>query len=114
MIDASGIYTPQRAQNIMTEDDIQKVFSLYSAYEDVVEKAKIATIAEIREKDYSLAINNYIEKKDQEVISPAEIRKQSFKHYFNINMNSRTRFSYQKFPIIRLFSHSFIITHYRF
>lgn len=29
MIDASTIYTPQRAQNIMTEDDIQKVYSLF-------------------------------------------------------------------------------------
>lgn len=81
MIDASGIYTPQRAQNIMTEDDIQKVFSLYVAYEDVVERVKISTIEEIREKGYSLAINNYIEKKEQEVISPAEIRKQYFKAY---------------------------------
>ena len=81
MIDASGIYTPQRAQNIMTEEDIQKVFSLYQAYEDVAEKVKIATIEDIREKGYSLAINNYIEKKEQEVVSPEEIRKQYFKAY---------------------------------
>ena len=81
MIDASGIYTPQRAQNIMTEEDIQKVFSLYQAYEDVAEKVKIATIEDIREKGYSLAINNYIEKKEQEVVSPEDIRKQYFKAY---------------------------------
>ena len=81
MIDGSGLYTPQRAQNIMTEADIQTVFDYYTAYEDVIEKVKIVTIADIREKDYSLAINNYIEKKEQEVVPPEEIRKQYFKAY---------------------------------
>lgn len=81
MIGASGIYTPQRAQNIMTEDDIQKVYGLYTAYEDVIEKVKVVTVPEIREKDYSLAINNYIEKKEQETVPPAEIRRQYFEAY---------------------------------
>lgn len=81
MIDASGIYTPQRAQNIMTEEDIQKVYGLYISYEDVIEKVKVVTIPEIREKDYSLAINNYIEKKEQETVPPAEIRRQYFEAY---------------------------------
>ncbi len=81
MIDASAIYTPQRAQNIMTEADIQKVFSLYEDYEDVVERVKIVTLADIREKDYTLAINNYIEKKEVETVSPAEIRRQYFEAY---------------------------------
>lgn len=78
MIDASNIYTPQRAQNIMTEDDIQTVFKLYQEYTDVIEKAKVITLDDIRGKDYTLAVNNYIEKKEQEVISPSEVRKQYF------------------------------------
>ena len=81
MIDGSDIYTPQRAQNIMTEKDIQTVFNYYTAYEDVIEKAKIVTIPEIREKDFSLTINNYIEKKAQETVPPAEIRIQYFETY---------------------------------
>ena len=81
MIDGSGIYTPQRAQNVMTEADIQTVFDYYTAYEDVIEKVKIVTIADIREKDYSLAINNYIEKKEQETVTPQEIRRQYFEAY---------------------------------
>ena len=81
MIDGFGIYTPQRAQNIMTEANIQTVFDYYTAYEDVIEKVKIVTIADIREKDYSLAINNYIEKKEQETIPPEEIRRQYFEAY---------------------------------
>ena len=50
-------------------------------YEDVIEKVKIVTIPEIREKDFSLAINNYIEKKEQETVPPAEIRRQYFEAY---------------------------------
>ena len=74
MIDATEIYTPARAQNYMSEDDIQTVFNLYSNYKDVVEKAKIVTLDEIREKDYTLSVNTYIEKKEQEVVSPEVVR----------------------------------------
>lgn len=81
MIDGSGIYTPQRAQNVMTESDIQRVYALYAAYEDVIEKVKIVTLPKIREKEYSLAINNYIEKKEQETVPPAEVRRQYFAAY---------------------------------
>lgn len=81
MIDGSGIYTPQRAQKIMTETDIQTVFNYFTAYEDVIEKVKVVTIADIREKDYSLAINNFIEKKEQDTVPPEEIRRQYFEAY---------------------------------
>ena len=78
MIDASRIYTPQRAQNIMTEEDVQMVYDLYSTYEDVPQRVKIVTLDDIRAKDYTLAINNYIEKAEQEVVPPAEARRQYF------------------------------------
>ena len=78
MIDASNIYTPQRAQNIMTEEDIQKIFTLYTNYEDVIEQVKIVTLDDIRQKDYTLAINNYIEKKEAEIVPPEEVRRQYF------------------------------------
>lgn len=78
MIDASNIYTPQRAQNIMTEEDIQKVYELYANYEDVIEQVKIVNLDEIREKDYTLAINNYIEKQEQEIVPPEEVRRQYY------------------------------------
>lgn len=81
MIDASSIYTPQRAQNIMTENDIRKVFEYYTDYEDVVEYVKIVNVDDIRGKDYTLAINNYIEKKEQQTVPPAEVRKEYFKAF---------------------------------
>lgn len=81
MIDASSIYTPQRAQNIMTEEDIEEVYSLYSDYQDLIEKVKVVSLDEIREHDYSLAINNYVEKKESETLPPEEIRRQYFEAY---------------------------------
>lgn len=81
MIDGSGIYTPQRAQNVMTEENIQTVFNHYINYENVIEKVKVVNISDIREKDYSLAVNNYIEKKEQEIVSPEEVRRQYYKAY---------------------------------
>lgn len=81
MIDASDIYTPQRTQNIMTEDDIDKVYKLYTDYENVIDKVKVITIPDARKKDYTLAINNYIEKKVQEIVPPAEVRRQYFEAF---------------------------------
>lgn len=81
MIDASDVYTAQRAQNIMTDDDISKVFKLYSDYKDVIGKVKIVNISDVKEKGYTLAVNNYIEKKEQEIIPPAEVRRQYFEAF---------------------------------
>lgn len=78
LVDATGIYTAQRAQNIMTDDNVGEVFSLCRGYVDVVEKCKIATLDDIRGKDWSLSVSGYIEKAARETISPAETRKQFF------------------------------------
>ncbi|SES32199.1 type I restriction enzyme M protein [Butyrivibrio fibrisolvens] len=78
MIDATEIYTPARAQNYMSEDDIQMVFNLYSNYKDEIEKVKVVSLDEIREKDYTLSVNTYIEKKEQEVVPPEVVRQNYF------------------------------------
>lgn len=76
LIDASNIYTPKRAQNIMTDDDIQQVCDLYADYQDVIEKCKIVTLDDIKAKDYTLSVNSYIEKKQQETIDPTVVKKE--------------------------------------
>ena len=81
LIDASSIYTAQRAQNIMTEEDIQKVYDLYANYEDEIEYVKVVTLDEVREKEYTLAVNTYIDKKEQEIVSPEVVRQQYFEAY---------------------------------
>lgn len=78
MIDASKIYTAQRAQNIMTEEDVQRVYKLYSDNNDVMEYAKIVSIDDVAARDYSLAVNNYIEKPLAEVKDPKLVREEFF------------------------------------
>ncbi|MEK4853363.1 N-6 DNA methylase [Paenibacillus sp. FSL H7-0756] len=81
MIDASSIHTPQRAQNIMTDNDIQKVFDYYTDYEDVIEHVKIINLDDVRSKDYTLAINSYIVKKAKETVSSAEVRREYYEAF---------------------------------
>ena len=76
LIDGSTIYTPQRAQNIMTEEDIQRVFKLWTDYKDVIDYCAVVNLDTIRQKDYTLSVNTYIEKTPGESISPEEVRKQ--------------------------------------
>lgn len=78
LIDASQIYTAMRAQNIMTDENVAEAFKLYTDYADVIERSKVVTLEEIAAKEYTLAVNSYIEKAPQEVIDPAEVRKQYF------------------------------------
>lgn len=84
LIDATNIYTPKRAQNVMEEKDINEVFKLYRDYKDVIEKCKIVSIADIDAAGNTLAVNTYIEKKKQEVVAPEIVRAQYFKALKNV------------------------------
>ena len=84
LIDATNIYTPKRAQNVMEEKDINEVFKLYQDYKDVIEKCKIVSIADIDTAGNTLAVNTYIEKKKQEVVAPEIVRAQYFEALKNV------------------------------
>lgn len=84
LIDATNIYTPKRAQNVMEEKDINEVFKLYQDYKDVIEKCKIVSIADIDAAGNTLAVNTYIEKKKQEVVAPEIVRAQYFEALKNV------------------------------
>jgi len=79
MIDATQIYTAKRAQNYMSDDDVDTVFNLLSNYQDVEEKVKIVTIEDIAKRKYTLSMNSYIEYAPKEVIDPAQVTKECYK-----------------------------------
>ena len=91
LIDASSIYTAKRAQNVMEDKDIDAVYELYKNYADVPEKSKVVTIQDIADHDWTLAVNNYIERKAVESVLPAVI-KQEFLQTLN-----EVKLSEQKF-----------------
>lgn len=72
MIDGSEIYTPQRAQNIISCDNVKTIYKLYTDYTDVIEKCKIVTIDDVEKGDFELTVKKYIEQKKQEVV-PHEV-----------------------------------------
>ena len=78
LIDGSTIYTAKRAQNIMSDDDVEKAFKLYSDYTDVVGLSKVVTIDDIKEHGYTLAVNNYIEKPPAPTIDPEKVKNDYF------------------------------------
>lgn len=78
MIDASTIYTAKRAQNIMSEEDIARVYQLWLDYRSVIDYCAIVDLETIREKGYTLSVNTYIEKTQALTVSPAEVRKKFF------------------------------------
>ena len=44
----------------------------------MIDRSKVATIEEIAAKDYTLSVNTYIEKTQQETVDPVEVRRQYF------------------------------------
>ncbi len=84
LIDATNIYTPKRAQNVMEEKDINEVYNLYKDYADVIEKCKIVSITDLDKAGNTLAVNTYIEKKKQEVVAPEIVRAQYFEALENV------------------------------
>ena len=78
MIDATNIYTAQRAKNIMTESDTDQVYRLWQDYKDVIDKCAIVDLDTIRGKDYTLSVNTYIEKTPAPSIDPKKVREEFF------------------------------------
>ena len=74
LIDGSGIFTAQRAKNILSDTDTETLFGLYVGYTDVVERVKIATLEDMAAKDYTLQVNSYIEKLVVEGASPQQVK----------------------------------------
>jgi type I restriction enzyme M protein len=58
----------------MTEQNVEDVYKLCAGYVDVIEKVKIASLADIRSKNYSLSVSGYIKKAARESVSPAVVR----------------------------------------
>ena len=78
IIDGTEIFTAQRAQNMISEENAQEMLSLYHSYEPVVEKCAIATLDDIEREGYVLSANNYVERRREEIEPPAETRKRFY------------------------------------
>ncbi|MCR5039526.1 MAG: type I restriction-modification system subunit M [Bacteroidales bacterium] len=73
MIDGSKILTPQRAQNILSDDNVDELYRLYTAYADEEDKSIVVTLEQIGEKDYDLSPNKYVTYHKEEVRPYTEV-----------------------------------------
>lgn len=78
LIDGSTIYTAKRAQNIMSDDDVEQAFKLYCDYTDVVGYSKVVTLEELHKHDYTLSVNTYIERPPVPPMDPEKVCKEYF------------------------------------
>ncbi|SHJ48099.1 type I restriction-modification system subunit M [Tepidibacter formicigenes] len=67
-IDASGEgnYEKGKNQNVLREEDIQKIVDTYEKYESIDKYSYVATIDEIKENDYNLNIPRYVDTFEEE------------------------------------------------
>lgn len=61
IIDASELYKKAKAQNVLTDDHINKIVETYYSRQDVDKFAHVASIDEIKENDFNLNIPRYVD-----------------------------------------------------
>lgn len=91
MIDGSKILTPQRAQNILSDDDVNELYRLYTAYHEEEDKSIVVDIKTIAEKDYDLSPNKYVKYHKEEVKPYAEVLAE-FKAAYQQMIAAETKF----------------------
>ena len=92
LIDASRIYTAKRAQNELSDEDVDAIYQLYAGYADVEEQSKVVTMRELEEHDWSLAVNSYIARKQVAMRPYAEV-KQEFLDAFDAVQKAEAKFT---------------------
>lgn len=65
VIDASSIYEMGHAQNYLRNNHVETIHRIYKRREEADYTSRIIPISEIRENDYNLNVNRYIEPKPQ-------------------------------------------------
>jgi len=60
-IEASKEFKAQKAQNILTDENIEKIYSTYKKRKDVEKFARKVSIKEIEENDFNLNITRYVD-----------------------------------------------------
>lgn len=60
IIDASSLFRKGRAQNFLDQEHSDQIVSWYRAFEDVEDRAKVATIDEIKKEGWTLNISRYV------------------------------------------------------
>ena len=67
MVDGSKILTVKRAQNVLSDSDIDRLYQLYLDYSDIEDYSKVVSLAEIKDKSFDLSPNKYVDYHKEEI-----------------------------------------------
>ena len=76
-IDASKEFVKSKKQNVLSEENINKIFEIYKQRKEEKHFSKLVDNSTIAENDYNLAVSNYVEQGDtKEVIDIKKLNKE--------------------------------------
>ena len=75
LIDGSEVFTAMRAQNILSAENVNTLYSYYQDYQDVIERVKIISVSDAEQGGFELMPKKYIEHKKQEITPPHIVRR---------------------------------------
>lgn len=81
MIDGSKILTQKRAQNELSDEDVNRLYELYTQYADVEDFSKVVMLDEMELKDFSLSPNRYVEYHREEIKPYADVKSEFMTAY---------------------------------
>ena len=91
MVDGSKILTTRRAQNILAHEDVDRLYELYTNYQDVEDFSKVISIKDVENKDWNLSPNMYINYHKEDVRPYSEVL-QEFKDALKAVQEAETEF----------------------
>lgn len=91
-IDASEQIRTGRAQNYLEPEHVQQIYSWYTAFEDVENYVKVASMAELEENDYNLNIPLYVEKIIEDDLPTVEEALADLKKAWKASQEAEERF----------------------
>jgi len=70
LINASKEFQPEKKQNILSEENIQKIVNAYKEFKDIEKFTKVITIEEAKEVDYNLSPSRFVSVIEEEKYRP--------------------------------------------
>ena len=74
VVDGSQVYTPMRAQNVLSNENADELYGYFAVYEDAIERCKVVTLEEVEQQGFTLSVSNYVERKKEEVEPPEQVK----------------------------------------
>lgn len=91
LIDGSKILTEKRAQNILTDDDIDEIYQHYIDYTNKEDISQVATLEEIANHSYDLSPNKYVQYHKEDIKPYSEVLLE-FKQAYQNMLSAESKF----------------------